>query len=69
MFREREESLEEGRSSRRRSRATPRVPDGCPSSQDTALDARPGSSDVILVMAALSRVLGPISSVFFTDSL
>ena len=54
VSRERGESLEEGRRSRRRSRATPRVPDGCPSSQDTALDAGPGSSDVTLVMVALS---------------
>ena len=42
---------------------------GCPSSQDTTQDARPGRPDIVLVMAALYWVLGPISSVFFTDSL
>ena len=63
ILKEREESLERRRSSRRRSCATPRVGVGVvdDQSQDCGQDAVPGSPVIVIVMNALYGVLGLLS--------
>ena len=66
ILKEREESLERRRSSRRRSCATPRVGVVEDLSQDCGQDAVPATLVTVIVMNALYGVLGLISSIYYS---